>query len=179
MKAVEDGWYTTSESGPMVRHVEERLDPEHPSTWVSSDEGKNYVLIADGAPVAVLFNGRGLVRADKLVLDAETMLECWIDLPAEWKGLYAPEGEEIPCALAPVQPSHKVYWQSADGHAAKTVVRVEGENAYGHVEHQFREHPRAKPNWQIINGQWYWRGNGGELYRTPANKIGTVRPVPL
>lgn len=208
MRTLQDGWYVTSDKGPMVAHVPgvvvqtpwdprmgapvPRQTPEAPgavmdteadTSWVSTDKGKTYVEIRGGVPVNVQYSGTGSVLISTLRSNAEIFTHSWLFVPEPELLKAAKNGAAVPVKLDPEQPTHLFVWvpKHAGGGIAATAhpIRVEADKGYGHIEWSNRTNPRVKHNWQKQGEQWFWRGHQGELVATPAGRPGTLSVVPL
>lgn len=143
--------------------------------WISSETGKTYVEVEKGVPVRLQYSGTGLVTCGSVRHLAETFLFAWIDIAAELVQEAARNGAPFPCALSPVQPTHRAIWAPQQGATTVTLYRIEAAFAYGHVEWQNRADPDCTPNFQFHGSRWWWIGPDKKLFPTPANKPGHLR----
>jgi hypothetical protein len=152
---------------------------EEVQRWVTRDGGQTFVQIHGGTPQAVQFSGNGGVLGGKVRHNAESLLEAWLDIDEKYVMAPARNGLPIACWLSEAQPTHRVVWMPLQDKPNTTLVRVENQRAYGHIEWLNRAHPRCTPNWIYEKGRWWWVDSTGGLHTTPAGKHGNIQFQPL
>ena len=203
MRKLQDGWYPLGDKGPMVGHVpgfvthtvrDDRMDAflpverpeapgaaraEEPNHWSTVDGGACYVKIENGAPAAIRFEGRGLLRVARVRQLAESFTHSWVDTPHDGDtDARMPPGVDIPLTPSPEQPTHVFAWVTSRGgkvQGTAVAVRVHNGRGYAHAEWAGRDNPKVNPNFIHTAEGWRCVGPTGELTETPAGATGRLQ----